>query len=124
MQTKRATLSEATGGRCAYCGDALGDRWALDHVFPKALGGTRGDGNLVPACWGCNARKRAQTVETFRARVRERMIDAAVSVAESAMRYGDRAGAEAVVLAARELAEKIDALQVQFAFEELLEVAP
>ncbi len=47
--------------RCAYCGvplDATPGAWDLDHVIPLALGGGHGIANLVPACAGCNERKR------------------------------------------------------------------
>ncbi len=36
---------------------------APDHVFPRSLGGPTTEGNLVTACWGCNAWKGELTLE-------------------------------------------------------------
>ena len=43
--------------RCAYCDEALGRSATLDHVVPKAKGGTTDPRNLIPACLACNAHK-------------------------------------------------------------------
>lgn len=43
--------------KCAYCNEALGRSATLDHVIPKAKGGTTDRRNLVPACLACNAHK-------------------------------------------------------------------
>jgi len=39
---------------CAYCGDPGG---TIDHVKPKALGGSDSDMNLTGCCRRCNTRK-------------------------------------------------------------------
>jgi hypothetical protein len=39
---------------CAYCG---GEADTIDHVYPRAMGGTDHPSNLVPACGSCNSRK-------------------------------------------------------------------
>lgn len=38
-------------GRCAYCGNDLGERWHADHLVS---GGTNHISNRVPACARCN----------------------------------------------------------------------
>jgi hypothetical protein len=40
--------------RCVYCGSAA---TAVDHVFPKSLGGLTVERNLVAACRPCNSHK-------------------------------------------------------------------
>ncbi len=39
---------------CAYCG---GEGDTVDHIVPKALGGTEEPGNLITACRRCNSSK-------------------------------------------------------------------
>ncbi|HEY1668600.1 MAG TPA: HNH endonuclease signature motif containing protein [Trebonia sp.] len=46
------------GYACRYCGaKAPGVELAVDHVVPKALGGTDDPSNLVAACAACNSGK-------------------------------------------------------------------
>lgn len=48
-------------GLCRWCGIACGpeaERWEIDHVIPKALGGQDELSNLVLACRRCNQKKR------------------------------------------------------------------
>jgi len=52
----RRLIIEAWGGCCAYCGCQPG-KITLDHVIPKAKGGTTQWSNLVPACSDCNVSK-------------------------------------------------------------------
>lgn len=33
-KSQRAALREKFGGRCAYCGSELGERWHADHIEP------------------------------------------------------------------------------------------
>ena len=43
---------------CRYCGQSAPDvKLTVDHVMPKALGGTDAPSNLVAACVDCNAGK-------------------------------------------------------------------
>lgn len=87
-KAQRATLREMFGGKCAYCGCVLGDRWHADHVqhveremkwLPVAGGGRRliSTGkvhrperdcikNLMPSCAPCNIDKHAMTLEDWR----------------------------------------------------------
>jgi len=63
------------GGRCAYCGVELGDRWHADHFEPvirfgddrKAeQPGNHAVANMMPACAPCNLSKGRQTLEGWR----------------------------------------------------------
>jgi 5-methylcytosine-specific restriction endonuclease McrA len=55
--TKQAALRDC-GRRCVYCARPLQvDGATLDHVYPRAHGGTHAPGNLVVACGGCNRLK-------------------------------------------------------------------
>ena len=52
---------------CAYCG-RMDVPLNLDHVIPRARGGSNRPSNLVPACIACNEEKRATPVEVFLAK--------------------------------------------------------
>ena len=87
-KAKRAALKQMFGGRCAYCGHPLGEKWHADHVEPvvRKLEFVREEGrptrlrttgevwwperdhigNLMPACVPCNIRKGGEDVESFR----------------------------------------------------------
>ena len=44
-----------TGGVCAHCGKRTnGVNKTVDHVVPRALGGTFDQRNLMPLCRSCN----------------------------------------------------------------------
>ncbi|WP_447868674.1 HNH endonuclease [Rahnella aceris] len=72
---QRAVLREKFGGKCAYCGCELGDKWHADHVEP-VLRHMYGGGmvhperdnmeNLVPACHPCNLHKFSQSLDDYR----------------------------------------------------------
>jgi 5-methylcytosine-specific restriction endonuclease McrA len=53
--------------RCAYCG-AKGVPLQVDHVVPRASGGSNRVSNLVPACTPCNQAKGSRPVNVFLAR--------------------------------------------------------
>ena len=68
-------LVERDGFKCHYCGIPLEPgEWkafnpraaSLDHIVPKAEGGTDVEENLVLACSRCNNHKRTQSYEEFR----------------------------------------------------------
>lgn len=76
-KSQRASLREMFGGRCAYCGGMLGERWHADHVEPvlrqdwigkpaAAPENHRLD-NFMPACAPCNISKGRMTIEVWRA---------------------------------------------------------
>ena len=70
----RSAIKVMFGGRCAYCGKLLGNKWHADHVAPiyrgwgdkPAHAGKDNRGNLFPACPRCNLRKSALSLEDFR----------------------------------------------------------
>ena len=52
----REYLLEKHKRKCAYCGK--GDvKFEVEHIIPKALGGTNRIGNLTLACHSCNSKK-------------------------------------------------------------------
>jgi len=74
---QREALRNKLGGKCAYCGCELKDKWHADHVKPVIrYKGSQGYAmvnpeldvleNLVPACHGCNLHKHSFDVEHYR----------------------------------------------------------
>ena len=74
----REYLLEKWGRKCAYCG-AEHVPINIDHIHPKAKGGTDRVSNLTLACVPCNQKKGAQDVRTFvkDAKRLERILDQA-----------------------------------------------
>lgn len=86
-KSQRVALHAMFGGRCAYCGEILGDRWHADHVeaVERKLEYVRGKGlvptgemykpendtfaNLMPSCPPCNIDKHAMSLENWRAKL-------------------------------------------------------
>lgn len=60
----REYLLEKWGRRCAYC-DVTGTPLQVEHMTPKARGGSDRLGNLTLACPRCNQRKGAQDVRSY-----------------------------------------------------------
>ena len=55
----RFQVLQRDGYRCVYCGRSSKDvALEVDHVVPVASGGKTEIGNLVSACWECNAGKK------------------------------------------------------------------
>jgi 5-methylcytosine-specific restriction endonuclease McrA len=50
-------LTKAQRGRCAICRCRLGDEVHIDHIMPKALGGSNRRSNLQLTCAPCNLAK-------------------------------------------------------------------
>ena len=105
---ERESVRMKFGGRCAYCGDLLGERWHCDHVEPVqrnhryVLGkGFVADGtmiwpernkleNLFPACPACNIDKHSFDLEYWRTKL-QRACDVLMrnnSTYRFALRYG------------------------------------
>lgn len=57
---QRARVFAAKGSRCHYCDSPA---WHVDHVIPRAHGGTDDMDNLVPSCGPCNASKGTKIYE-------------------------------------------------------------
>lgn len=60
----REYLLSKWGRRCAYCG-AEGVPLQVEHIVPRARGGSNRVSNLTLACAACNTRKGTQTAEEF-----------------------------------------------------------
>lgn len=105
---QRAALRDKFGGRCAYCGQPLGDKWHADHIepivrndwFKRAGFSTPSRGpdyphrdtleNMNPACPPCNIDKHSMSLESWRGMI-ERSNDVLlrdVSTFRRAIRYG------------------------------------
>jgi 5-methylcytosine-specific restriction endonuclease McrA len=60
---------------CQYCGDQPGsEELTIDHVTPRAQGGTSTWVNCVLACIGCNSRKADRTPEQARMPLRSQPV--------------------------------------------------
>lgn len=60
-------LEAAHGFRCLYCGE-LCSELTIDHVKPRAAGGSHAPENLAPACRSCNSSKGARPLAVWLAR--------------------------------------------------------
>lgn len=82
-RNQREQIAKRFDGRCAYCGQPLGENWHADHVEPllrgwspqeaKTLGVSQGadaPDNIVPSCACCNLRKSKMSVGLFRHEIR------------------------------------------------------
>lgn len=67
IPARRRRIFEKSGGKCHYCACdlQLEGKWHIEHMMPRALGGTSDPGNLVAACLTCNYKKRDKTAEEF-----------------------------------------------------------
>lgn len=68
----REYLLEKWGRQCAYC-DAKDVRLQIEHIHPKALGGSDRASNLTLACPRCNQKKGARSVEEFLSKDEQRL---------------------------------------------------
>lgn len=82
-RNQREQIAKRFDGRCAYCGQPLGENWHADHVEPlrrgwspqeaQTLGVAKGvdaPENIVPSCATCNLRKSKMSVGLFRHEIR------------------------------------------------------
>jgi hypothetical protein len=83
-KTQREQLRMKFGGKCAYCGCDLPERWHADHVeaVQRKLDYVRGKGfvatsemyrpqndrieNMMPSCPPCNISKHSMSLESWR----------------------------------------------------------
>jgi 5-methylcytosine-specific restriction endonuclease McrA len=111
-KAQREQVRGMFGGRCAYCGLPLSEKWHADHVEPvvrklefvreagkpttmRATGEVWWPerdhiGNIMPACVPCNIRKGGEDLESFR-RGMERSIQVMrdnYSAYRHALRFG------------------------------------
>lgn len=101
-KTQRAALREKFGGRCAYCGEPLGERWHADHVeplvrndwlkIPRSPDYPHRDtlDNMNPACPPCNIDKHSLSLEAWRQMIQRsnEVLARDVSTFRRAIRYG------------------------------------
>lgn len=87
MKDKRKLIFDKYGGKCAYCGCELTERFHIDHITPIMRGWSdedikkhkikdRGDnniGNFNPSCARCNIRKNSMNLEQFRNEIQEQV---------------------------------------------------
>lgn len=98
---QRAALREKFGGRCAYCGQPLGEKWHADHIeplvrnnwlrIPKGPDYPHRDTleNMNPACPPCNMDKHSQSLDSWRSNIQRsnEMLARDVSTFRRAVRY-------------------------------------
>ena len=58
----RDFIFNKTKGRCSYCGEKAEE---IDHIVPRANGGTDSTLNLTPACRACNEKKSNLSLKEF-----------------------------------------------------------
>ena len=58
----RSFIFSRSGGKCVYCGAKAEE---IDHVIPRANGGTNSTYNLVASCRACNQMKSNLTLKAF-----------------------------------------------------------
>lgn len=64
--TAKESLLKQSGGNCIYCGHELTvSNMTIDHIIPKAEGGTDLESNLIACCKECNAKKADQALGVF-----------------------------------------------------------
>ena len=70
QNTLRGFVYHRDGGKCQYCGKRPGkdNPLTLDHIVPRAAGGTDRPDNITTACRRCNIAKGDQPVEQFLSR--------------------------------------------------------
>ena len=62
--TKKGRIWEKTDGHCHLCSEQLyTDEWRIDHLLPRAQGGSDEEWNLLSCCVFCNGMKKA--AETY-----------------------------------------------------------
>lgn len=66
--TKRAQVFRDNGGICYLCTRKIahGEAWDVEHITPKALGGTDDASNLKPAHKDCHKPKTASDIKSIR----------------------------------------------------------
>jgi hypothetical protein len=67
VSRRRRQIFERSDGRCHYCRKplTLDGKWHVEHMIPRALGGTDDTLNMVAACPECNLRKSDSTALEF-----------------------------------------------------------
>ena len=98
----RSYIFHRDGARCLYCGNAMAERYELDHIVPRSRGGTNRISNLVVSCQDCNGRKGNSSLEEFLANRPARLA------AIRAIRRAPLAGATQMNIIVPELLRRIE----------------
>lgn len=82
-KSEREVIKQKYGGRCAYCGKELGNKWHVDHIEPvkrNISNDYKMDhpeldnlDNMNPACIPCNLFKSSCSIELFRERIADQV---------------------------------------------------
>lgn len=71
----RRNVYKRDGFQCQYCGKSPGsEELTLDHVLPRAQGGTSTWTNCVLSCIDCNSRKADRTPEQAKMKLRKQPV--------------------------------------------------
>lgn len=63
VKFSRENIFKVYNHKCAYCGKIFPQaQLTLDHILPRAFGGTTNWNNIVPSCKPCNAAKADKTL--------------------------------------------------------------
>jgi len=65
---------------CVWCGAIA---TTIDHAIPVALGG--GDGDLVPSCWPCNAKRGSKLGHAIKRARRAAAVGASATIANASV---------------------------------------
>lgn len=100
-KAQRAALREKFSGRCAYCGQPLGERWHADHIEAVSRDWWKPGApmsrphldvleNMNPSCPPCNIDKHSLSLEAWRQMIQKSNETLArdVSTFRRAVRYG------------------------------------
>lgn len=72
----RANIYRRDGSRCMYCGGQFRrSELTIDHVVPRARGGTTTWTNCVAACLPCNSEKADAPPEKYRAKLKRQPFE-------------------------------------------------
>lgn len=105
---QREAVRQKYDGRCAYCGEPLGQRWTVDHfeAVRRTYKYDRGKGfvatghavnpendvleNLMPSCPPCNIDKHSSPLELWRAKLQDacNVLRRNSTTYRHALRYG------------------------------------
>lgn len=67
VSRRRREIFTKSAGKCHYCADplTLDGKWHIEHMMPRAMGGSDDTINLVAACVTCNLRKADRSAIEF-----------------------------------------------------------
>jgi len=89
-EISRYKVYTKTQGHCAYCGLHIDfdESWHIEHVVPKAQGGSDHIYNLFMACRKCNLKKKARTPHQFRKHILSTIKNDLLRIIETIEKFG------------------------------------